>query len=479
MNRRRLHTLISAALPLLSAAAESGAAVPGCENQAHQVAARLAEMRQKTGVPAMGLSILCDGQPLIIEGYGRANADTPFRWGSITKSVTALAALELTQTTDIRQESPIRPILGTGYYRNPWAATHPIRLRHLLALSAGLPDLTRAEWHDNEAHPLWQALKRHERERVVLWPPGLQHSYSNVPPGLTAAVIERVGGQPFETYVDQHVFQPLGMTSATLAPIAGLPGGYQADGQTEIPYWHVTFRSFGALNASTREMSRLLTALLNNGQLDGQQVFEPELISAFFQPAGTRGSSAGLEVGYGSGVYGWVHGGHLFHGHGGDADGYRSRYGLLKEEKRGYLLVLNVDNARLLTRMRRLLEDALTADLPSRSPAAQIPVTDVELDAFTGEYYPTSVRFQQDGWQSGELETVHVRRLGELLVFERSGATTRLYPAGQGRFFRDGDPAISVVFVRDDGASLYLQGELGNFARISPGPCPDFLPFCD
>jgi CubicO group peptidase (beta-lactamase class C family) len=463
----------------LEAATETAPADNRCEAQAERVAAQLRNLGEKFEVPAMGLSIFCDGQPLITAGYGNATADTPFRWGSITKSVTGLAALKLVRRTDITQTSPIRPILGKGYYDNPWAETHPVRLGHLLALSAGLPDLTRADWDDNEPRALWQALARHQDGRTVLWPPGLQHRYSNVPPGLTAAVIERVSGQLFDTFLERHLFLPLGMREAGLSPVPGLPGGFKADGKTEIPYWHMTFQAFGALNASTREMTRLLTALLNNGALEGEQPLDAELVAAFFRPLGTLSTRAGLEVGYGAGVYGWVRGGHIFHGHGGDADGYRSRYGLLREQGRGYLLVINKDNPQMLNRMRRLLEDALIDDLPHPASPARDPATTAELDAFTGDYYPASVRFGRNDWQTGKLETVQVRRSGQTLLFERSEQSTRLFPAGQGRFFRQGDPAITIVFARDDGHSLHLQGELGDFVRISPGPCPDFLPFCD
>ena len=474
----KLH-LSLALIAVLLLATRTALAEDTCEPRAHYIAAQLQSLREKLKIPAMGISIFCAGRPQIIEGYGNATADTPFRWGSITKSITGLAALELARSTDLTLDSPIRPVLGPGYFRNPWADQHPVRLGQLLALSAGLPDLTSAEWDDNEPLPLWQALARHEDERVSRWPPGLQHSYSNVPPGLTAATIERKSGMTFQTYLDQQVFQPLGMQDATLSPVPGLPGGFKADGTTEIPYWHMTFEAFGALNASTREMSRLLTALLNEGRLEGEQVLSADLVDEFFRPRATLGSKAGLQVGYGAGVYGWVRGGHLFHGHGGDADGYRSRYGLLLQAGRGYLLVINIDNPRALSALRRLIEDALIDDLPAPQSPPSTTVAKAELDALTGDYYRSSTRFNRGAWQTGKGAIVQVRRSEGLLIFEREGQETRLHPAGAGRFYRQGDPAITAVFVRDQAGSLYLQGELGNFVRTSPGPCPDFLPFCD
>lgn len=462
----------------MAAANEVGPGAESCAAVAEQAATRLEGMRQEGNVPAMGLALFCDGRPLLVVGFGTADADTPFRWGSITKSITGLAALTLIATTDLTLASPIRPILGEGYYHNPWADTDPVRVGHLLSLSAGMPDLNRAEWNDNEPRPLWQALTRYQDQRQLLWPAGLQHSYSNVPPGLTAAVIERVSGQPLDTYLARRLFEPLEMPGASLDPVPGLPGGFKADGGTPIPYWHMTFRAFGALNASTGEMSRLLTALLNQGRLNGGQALPADLVAAFFEPQGSLAAEAGLPVGYGSGVYGWVRGGQLFHGHGGDADGYRSRYGLLREHGRGYLLVINTDNPRLLGRMRRVAEDALTRNLPARQPARIDPGSDA-LESLTGRYYPASVRFYRDDWQDGRRQAAEVRRAGSTLLLERDGQTTTLYPVGGGQFFREGDPEPTIIFVRGTDGVLYLQGEAGNFARTSPGPCPDFLRFCE
>ncbi len=441
-----------------------------------RLAAELDGIRQHNQVPAMGLAMFDEGRPIIVAGYGSATADTPFRWGSITKSFTGLAGLTLTRTSEVQLQTPIRAVLGEGYYENEWASGHPVRFQDLLALSAGFADLTRAEWNDNTPLPLWQALERYQSKRRTLWPPGLQHSYSNVPPGLTAAVIERASGMTFETFLSRYLFKPLGMHDASLSPVARLPGGFRADGQTAIPYWHVTFSGFGALNASTREMSRFVTALLNNGRLSTDQALPAELVDAFFTPRATLGSAAGLEVGYGAGVYGWVRHGHLFHGHGGDADGYRSRYGLLRAHGRGYLLVINTDNPKLLGRLTRRLEAFLVDDLsahPVPDPAAD------DLGALTGIFYPASARFGHDAWRRGDAETALLQTDGGRLLFSRGARSESLIPTGDGRFRRSGDPAVTVIFRRDPAGHLFLQGELGNFVRISPGACPDFLQTCD
>jgi CubicO group peptidase (beta-lactamase class C family) len=460
-----------AILASLSTAAETGPTTPDWS----PLIARLDQLRADAEVPAMGLVLLDDGLPVTVRTFGTAAPDTPFRWGSISKSFTALAALQLVHDYNLELTSAIRPLLGDGYYVNDWAAQHSVQLHELLELSAGFTDLSREEFVDNVPHPLWTALTRNQTERRTLWPPGLQHSYSNVPPGLTAAVIEKVSGLTFETFLELNVLLPLEMEDASFNPVPDLPGGYKADGRTELPYWHVTFKAFGALNASVTEMANFTSTLLNDGQLGNRQALAPELIEEFFTPMTTLGARQGLEISYAAGVYGWVRNGHVFWGHGGDADGYRSRYGLLRSHGRGYVLVINTDNPDLLRQLQREVEITLTRDLPDHPPP---PVSNESLDSYVGTYYPAASRFSRDRWQAGESQEALVRLQENVLSFTRGNRTTRLIPMGMGRFRRPGDPAVTVVFARDSDGALYIQGELGNFLNLSSTPCPGFLERC-
>ena len=412
-----------------------------------------------------------------LEGARPFDADSPFRWGSISKSVTALTALEATHRRQVPLNVPVTELLEPLPYENPWATTAPLRLAHLLELSGGLPELTAAEFDDNTPHPLKAALARRARSRVLLWPPGLQHSYSNVAPGITAAIVERLTGSSFEDAARRLVFVPLGMHVASFEPLRGLPGGFRADGQTEIPYWHMTFRAFGALNASPRAMARFLQALLDSGRIGGRQAVARDSVSRMYRAEATLGARRGLDVGYGAGLYGWVHGGHLFHGHGGDADGYRSRFGLLRDSGRGYLLGINVDNPSLLRRMQRITERALTADLDAPAAPPAVRLAPAVLARYTGTYYPSSTRFHLGRWQSGEAERARLVLADGELQFVRNGDVERLIAVAAGRFRRARDPAVSIVLAQQDGV-MYLQGELGNFVRVEPGPCAEFLPGC-
>ncbi len=421
------------------------------------------------GVPGLALVLFDSGsRALISSGFA---PDTPLRWGSITKTVTALAALKLAEEGKLDLDASVHGLLPENTYLNPWAPQSPLTTRQLLELSAGLADLSREEWDNNLPAPLAQTLPR---QRQLLWPPGLQHSYSNVPPGLTAGVIEFVAGTPFTSYVEAAVLKPLGMMTASLNPVSGLPGGFKADGTTALPYWHMTFLAFGALNASLEEMSRLLHMLLNQGELNGQRLFSHASLAALYGPGTTLAARTGLDVGYGTGMYSWIARGHQFWGHGGDADGYLSRYGLLPQQGRGYLVLINADQPKTLRRLRQKIESALVADLPE--PKLPEAIDDPDLASYTGHYYPSTARFNVTPWREGSASPARVTQTGAGLQFRRGQRSETLIPLGAGRFRRDRDPVATVVFSLDAAGNRYLFGELGNYVNTSR--CPGFIPHC-
>ena len=173
---------------------------------------RLTAIQSSQAVPSMVLVILDRGRPVLVAATGRGTtAETPYRWGSITKTLTALTMLQLlaergvplTDTVAGQLSAPASDTsaapLPNPLFENPWEAEQPLRLVNLLELTAGLPDLTASEFNDNTRLTLQEALARNANQRRLLWPPGLQHSYSNVPPGIAAAVIERISGEGLKT----------------------------------------------------------------------------------------------------------------------------------------------------------------------------------------------------------------------------------------------------------------------------------------
>ncbi len=423
-------------------------------------------MAIEANVPAVGLVIVDEGRVVSATAWGRtgndahprADADTFFRVGSITKTFTALAMLELVADGKVSLDTPLDTVISKNIVSNAWHTTHPIRIGHLLALTAGLADLSWKGFDHSDPAPLTLEKALALEPLITQWPPGTAHSYTNAAAGLTSAAIERLAGRPFEDFVDERVLRPMQMQEASLLPTtavqARLARGYASDGVTELPYWHMLFRGFGALNATPAQMGQFLEHMLI------RVAANPHMLRA----ETTLAAKVGLTLGYGLGIYAAVRAGHVFYTHGGDADGYRSRYGLLPESGRAYFVIINADQPSTLERMRTAVEQHLIAGLPRAVPPPDAALPIADLDRFTGTYYPTVTRFRLADWQAGRLQSAKVTRSDTQMWFRRGDSSIRLIAIDSHRFRREADPVATLAFV-EAGQQMHLQGELGAWTR--------------
>ncbi|MDT8321295.1 MAG: serine hydrolase domain-containing protein [Xanthomonadales bacterium] len=378
-----------------------------------QLLARLQALRLQHDISAVGLAVVDLGSgPKRLDfstglgtlGHGRpeaVSAHTVFRLGSVTKSFTGLAALRLQQQGRLQLDTALTRHVDAGLWHNPWAGSAPVTLAQLLEHSAGFPGIGRAEFDSNQVLSLEAALRRFAPEHRVEWRPGLYTSYSNLGAGLVGLAMERATGVSYEDLIKRQVLQPLGMSRSGFEAGRVRVIGYDSDGRSPIPYWHVVYRPFGGLNASVSDMARYVRWHLEAGAGDSDALLPRGMLRRIEQPQTTLAARAGLEFGYGLGNYAWLRDGVLFHGHGGDADGYLSRFGYSHELGRGYFLVINAFNGTALGRMRAAVERALMDDfdVPEAPPAAAV---DAEaLGWAAGRYREQTWRFARPARTSG------------------------------------------------------------------------------
>jgi CubicO group peptidase (beta-lactamase class C family) len=124
-------------------------------------------------------------------------ADTLFRIGSVSKSFAALAALRLQEEGKLKLADTVRQWVPEVAFTNPWEATDPVRLVHLMEHTTGFDDIHLREYAHNEPTPiaLKDALAFGAPSRVCRWRPGSRMAYCNSGPAVFAAVVERVSGQ--------------------------------------------------------------------------------------------------------------------------------------------------------------------------------------------------------------------------------------------------------------------------------------------
>jgi CubicO group peptidase (beta-lactamase class C family) len=431
----------------------------------------LEAMRVEMDVPALALT-LADNEGTIWAGAmgvadrasGRpADATTMFRIGSVTKLFTALALLIAEEDKVLALDMPLREVVPAAPFENRWEATHPLRIVHLLEHTAGLPDLSREEFDVQAPMPLREALAWKAADRRTLWPPGLHHSYTNAGAGLAALALETATGTAYENFVAQRIFAPLGMHSAGFRPdpetLAALATGYDTDGKTPIPYWHMLYRAFGAINLRPAEIGPLLALLLSRGTYHGQRLLDETSVVRMEQPRTTLAARAGLKYGYGLGNYTWLHRGLLFHGHGGDGDGYLARLGYSPAARRGYFIVINVFRNADLRRLQRRVEDYIAGNASNPEPPPfNVPAE--ALSGIAGDYEAAAWRFAPPGDVALRIE---IERGG---IFVRRGNTRRrLIPVSEALFRYERETLATCAIVSHDGRT-YFQDEDGSYVRV-------------
>lgn len=429
----------------------------------HEVAGFALTLASASGMQttAAGLADLDSGRPV--------TADTLFRIGSITKTFNALAVMLLVEQGFLELDTPLREIVADVQLQNPWADTAPVRVAHLLEHSSGLLDITREEFDHNEPFPtLDDALAWRSDARVVQWPPGLHHVYSNANAGLVGLVIERVSGQDYVSFMTERLLRPLGMCSARLVADVStrdrLATGYDSDGRTPIPYWHMIFAPLGAINATPREMGALLELFMRRGQVGEKRLLDADSITRMERSATTLAARKGLSYGYGTGLDQSLHEGFVWYGHGGDGDGYLSSFGYNRIADAGYFLTINAFKQAALDAMRDRVRTYLTDGLTATQPA-QAQVNLDKLRPLTGTYVAVTRRFP---WQS--MDHTETDRLQ--LVLEDGALYTRttegrrlLIPVDTHRFRREGQTVATIAITQHRG-DYYLQADFGNYRRI-------------
>lgn len=210
-------------------------------------------------IPGMAIAIVDSEEILFSETYGNCDSiNTPFIIGSLSKSFTALAVMQLVQKEKVDLDTKLSDYINpSGYFINV-SDGHKITVRQLLNQTSGLGTYQRfGNAKITESYG--------------------RHQYANINYGLLGEIIEAVSGDSYSEYMDKNIFSPLSMshTAATLAQSKenGLIKGYRnyfgipIPGEPDYPdkYSWSTVPA-GYLSSSVLDMAKYLQMYLNGGK---------------------------------------------------------------------------------------------------------------------------------------------------------------------------------------------------------------------
>ena len=241
----------------------------------------LAQEMEENHIAGAAVAIVKDGKLFFAKGYGYADVEnkipvdaetTIFRTGSVGKAITWTAVMQLVEQGKLDLDADINTYLD---FRIPDTYPQPITLKHLMTHTSGIED----RWFGSLTPDASELVP--EREWLIAnfpgWvrPPGEAAGYSNYNAMLGGYIVAQVSGEPYDQYIQKHIFDPLGMTHSTVQP--QMPENLIPFASKSYTYVDGAFQTFpdyfpqpaglpsGFHQVSVTDMARFMIARLEGG----------------------------------------------------------------------------------------------------------------------------------------------------------------------------------------------------------------------
>lgn len=242
----------------------------------------------QANIAGMVIVVVKDGGLIFAKGYGFTDSakktqispeKSLFRLGSISKLFIWTAVMQLVEQGKLDLDRDVNDYLD---FKIPPTFDAPITLRNIMTHRTGfeesIKDLVVSSSRD--LLPLSQYLQSHMPSRI--FPPGKIPAYSNYAATMAAYIVERISGQNFNNYVEEHFFKPLDMNNSTFQqPLpdtlkTSMSNGYILGSGKPKSFEFFQIAPAGSLSASALDMSHFMIMHLQNGRYKNVQIMKPE-----------------------------------------------------------------------------------------------------------------------------------------------------------------------------------------------------------
>ena len=405
------------------------------EARLEQLESFIVEKMAETRIPGLSIALFKDGEVVYQRGFGfrdierglEATPRTVYGVGSITKTVTAIAVLQLVEKGAISLDDPVGKYVGLDLR----ARGEPVRIEHLLTHTSGIPALGYAEAFIRGftgAAPTWLPAAKPDDVIPFMrgasdWAshrPGERFFYLNEGYVLLGKVIERVTGTSYEDYVRRNILEPLGMSRSYFSreevesdPDVATPYLVTRDGQVKPSRFPYGISADGGMLSNVLDLIRLARALMGYGRLEDRVILGSDTVREMVKPRARLPYTlfGGEAYGYGVIVYPSFLGRYKLVGHSGSVLVYTGFYGYVEGENVAVAVLANASGYPPSGIGMYALALALGHD-PEELPFVR---ADRVLRRLEGVYegYAGTIRMT-------------VRRLGDFLMLEYSDAAMEL-----------------------------------------------------
>jgi CubicO group peptidase (beta-lactamase class C family) len=334
-------------------------------------------------IPGLALGIVKGDRIAYMRGFGKADESgravtpqTPFIIGSVSKSFTALAIMQLVEAGKVELDAPVQRYL-------PWfrvadeEASAEITVRHLLNQTSGLSTKTGRSFQgsgDTSDGALETAVRKLGSAELTA-PVGEKHQYSTINYSVLGLIVQTVAGRSYESYVQTQIFDPLQMrdsfTSEAAAEQDGLATGYNywfgRPRAADLPYNRRLIPA-GYLISSAEDMTHHLIAQLNGGRYRAASVLSPAGVDELHQPgAPTPKTGTSYAMGWFVGPINKIPA--IYHQ--GEVPNFHANAVLVPESRTGVIVLMNAQNNVDLFSVDRMatISEGVTSLLEGREPS--------------------------------------------------------------------------------------------------------------
>ncbi|MGP3787101.1 serine hydrolase domain-containing protein [Paenibacillus sp. 1A_MP2] len=241
--------------------------------------------------------VVKDGKVVAEKGYGYSDLEsktpvdpksTTFRIASVSKTFTSAAVMQLVEQGKVDLKADFQTYVKGLEFDNPF--DKPVTVENLLTHTTGfeIRDPQQEDIHNDfdKIVSMEDYAKLHMPP--VVREPGSAYMYDNFSFLLLGMIVENVSGEPFETYMQQHIFKPLGMDNssfmlngkfknqlATAYDAAHNPLGLYTLSPTPMPQ--------GGMLSTAEDIGNFMIAFLNDGVKDNERILKESTVKSMEQ----------------------------------------------------------------------------------------------------------------------------------------------------------------------------------------------------
>jgi len=433
-----------------------------------------AQEMEEYHIAGAAVSVVKDGELFFAKGYGYADIEkgipvdpeqTIFSIGSVGKTFTWTAVMQLVEQGKLDLEADVNTYLD---FRIPDTYPEPIRLRHLLTHTSGFEQrlLGSAVSDANGLVPAREFLISFMSARVR--PPGEYVSYSNYNAVLAGYIVARVSGQPYDQYIQEHIFDPLGMEHSTAQ--LPIPSDFSAHASVGYTYVDGAFQALpdytsspagapsGTHASSVTDMARFMIAHLQNGRYSDANIPAARILMEITtqQMHTTLFTPDQRILGNAYGFFDWSDNGQRTLGNRGYLPPMHSELLLLPDQNLGVFVVYNSEGARQPTTQHSGFQrEFFDHYYPASAVESIQPLADFveRADRFVGSYRSTEAAGTTVFKSFGLMDVIEISDPGDGTLLVGESRFVEVEPL----YFRQVDGPFGIAFREDDrGRITYL-----------------------